>query len=83
MVDLGTSHPLNVRIAKKGVIDHEQENNQAKGSVTKHISPGSKYVPTISLLSNQTKTLTTCINRDIPQLQQNEMRQAYREKHGG
>ncbi len=53
-----TPHSLNVRIVKDGVTDHKQEDNRAKGYVTRHISQY-KSLPITSLLPTRTKTPTT------------------------
>ena len=75
VVGVGTPHPLNVRIAKDGVTDHQQEDNRAKGYVTRHISQV-KPLPTTPLLPTRTKAPATRTNREIPHLQQNNMGQA-------
>jgi hypothetical protein len=49
---------LNLRIAKDGVTDHKQENNRAKGYVTRHISKV-KPLPTTPLLPTRTKAPAT------------------------
>ncbi len=72
---VGIPHPLSVRIAKDGVTDHKQEDNRAKGYVTRHISQV-KSLPTTPLLPMRTKAPATRTNREIPQLQQNNMKQA-------
>jgi hypothetical protein len=75
VVGVGTPHPLNVRIAKDGVTDHKQEDNQAKGYVTRHISQV-KPLPTTPLLPTRTKAPATRTNRGVPHLKQNNMEQA-------
>ena len=75
VVGVGTPHPLNVRIAKDGVTDHKQEDNRAKGYVTRHISQV-KSLPTTPLLPTRTKAPATRTNMEIPHLQQDNMEQA-------
>jgi hypothetical protein len=75
VVGVGTPHPLNVRLAKNGVTDHKQEDDRARGYVTRHISQV-KPLPTTPLLPTRTKAPATRTNRGVPHLKQNNMEQA-------
>jgi hypothetical protein len=57
------------------VTNHKQEDKRAKGYVTRNISQF-KSLLTTPLLPTRTKAPAKRVNREIPQLQQEEMRQA-------